>query len=536
MLSTSYRMLMLLFGAFLFGFYHQIGFGQSACVRQASINSIADAGQFFFDRKIQTLLPITLQEIEEIIHLKISNKRTLEITDSKLFDMIKERGIDFELDDITLEKIHSYWPETRTWELLSDWRKHNRPPEAGIHSKSLEIAYGNDLELWANYNDPDGDELGFVWLSDCHCMFHSGENTGQSILLRTQNIRMDSASLNLTVTLFVTDYRGHKRKAAPVSINIFKQLPVSIKMEGDTVLRGKPIQAVADVGEEKIAAVNFSWRIQNEPLIEKDSSLKFDTKNMIVTEAFPIEVSVSATNQQGAKGSASKVIYIYPSIALNISTNVDGIKISVDNAAQEPSLSSRHIQIFLSPDREHLLEFSKEGFYDQKKSLMPLKANSSKDWFIEMMPSKISHSNNEQLLEHLQMAKILFKRGQFNDAIVECNKGLELDPNNQDLSKLKTQVIDASAKNIIPAQAIHKVLADYPDTARQRRISGTVEVQVLIDEKGSVTYSKAVSGPVLLRKAAENAAMKWKFKPASSENKNISYYQTIAFKFNLKSN
>jgi TonB family protein len=54
---------------------------------------------------------------------------------------------------------------------------------------------------------------------------------------------------------------------------------------------------------------------------------------------------------------------------------------------------------------------------------------------------------------------------------------------------------------------------EYPQTALLGRISGKVEVQVLVSEKGFVTNARAQSGHTLLKEAAEAAAMKARFAP-----------------------
>lgn len=53
----------------------------------------------------------------------------------------------------------------------------------------------------------------------------------------------------------------------------------------------------------------------------------------------------------------------------------------------------------------------------------------------------------------------------------------------------------------------------YPATARAAHVSGSVNVQVTVDEEGKVIAATAVSGPVLLRAAAVMAARGAKFSP-----------------------
>lgn len=65
-----------------------------------------------------------------------------------------------------------------------------------------------------------------------------------------------------------------------------------------------------------------------------------------------------------------------------------------------------------------------------------------------------------------------------------------------------------------PAEPIFRVAPTYPRSALQLWMTGTVGVRVSIDEQGRVTKAIAVSGHEVLRPAAEDAVMKWIFKPA----------------------
>jgi TonB family protein len=84
------------------------------------------------------------------------------------------------------------------------------------------------------------------------------------------------------------------------------------------------------------------------------------------------------------------------------------------------------------------------------------------------------------------------------------------------------------------AEALVKVQPAYPPMARLQRVAGKVELEADINEKGEVVRAKAVSGPAMLRSAAEEALMKWKFKPASLNGVNIASQARVSVSFNLK--
>jgi protein TonB len=84
------------------------------------------------------------------------------------------------------------------------------------------------------------------------------------------------------------------------------------------------------------------------------------------------------------------------------------------------------------------------------------------------------------------------------------------------------------------SEPVVRVQPTYPTIARMQKVSGIVEVDAYINEKGDVVRAQAVSGPMLLRAAAEEAVMKWKFKPASINSVNIASQARISVSFKMK--
>lgn len=71
----------------------------------------------------------------------------------------------------------------------------------------------------------------------------------------------------------------------------------------------------------------------------------------------------------------------------------------------------------------------------------------------------------------------------------------------------------------------------YPAAARAIRASGSVSVQVLIDENGSVVSANAVSGHALLRSAAVSAARRAKFSPTKLSGQPVKVSGVITYNF-----
>lgn len=71
----------------------------------------------------------------------------------------------------------------------------------------------------------------------------------------------------------------------------------------------------------------------------------------------------------------------------------------------------------------------------------------------------------------------------------------------------------------------------YPEAAKQAHISGTVKVNVTIDEQGKVIAAEASEGPKELRAAAVEAARKARFEPVRLHGAGIKVSGVLVYKF-----
>jgi len=90
-----------------------------------------------------------------------------------------------------------------------------------------------------------------------------------------------------------------------------------------------------------------------------------------------------------------------------------------------------------------------------------------------------------------------------------------------------------SMGSLSAANAVRMASPMYSAIAQRARIEGRVLVVIELDENGNVTSSKAVSGPQMLRGAAEEAASKSKFKPAMFGTKPVKGKATVTYNFKL---
>jgi TonB family protein len=79
--------------------------------------------------------------------------------------------------------------------------------------------------------------------------------------------------------------------------------------------------------------------------------------------------------------------------------------------------------------------------------------------------------------------------------------------------------------------AISKAQPRYPPRAKRYNISGPVDVQVTISTVGRVTRVKAIGGHPLLRVAAEEAARRWVFRPATLKGVPVETQIVLTFIF-----
>lgn len=87
---------------------------------------------------------------------------------------------------------------------------------------------------------------------------------------------------------------------------------------------------------------------------------------------------------------------------------------------------------------------------------------------------------------------------------------------------------------VIESKITHKASPPYPELAKKARVSGSVTVQILLDEEGHVLSANATNGHPLLRGAAEKAAYQTRFSPTLLSNQPVKVSGFITFNFILQ--
>jgi len=81
---------------------------------------------------------------------------------------------------------------------------------------------------------------------------------------------------------------------------------------------------------------------------------------------------------------------------------------------------------------------------------------------------------------------------------------------------------------------LKRVAPSYLPLAKATRVSGRVDVQVIVSEEGLVIEAEVVSSPPLLWEAALKAARQWVFKPTELSGVPVKVQGVLAFKFTLQ--
>lgn len=99
------------------------------------------------------------------------------------------------------------------------------------------------------------------------------------------------------------------------------------------------------------------------------------------------------------------------------------------------------------------------------------------------------------------------------------------------VEKLKPKVVH---KSVLNGYAVSLPKPAYPPIAKQMRVQGSVNVQVLVDEAGKVVSAKVVSGNPALVNAARTAAMAARFSPTMLGDQAVKVTGVITYNFVLQ--
>jgi len=99
------------------------------------------------------------------------------------------------------------------------------------------------------------------------------------------------------------------------------------------------------------------------------------------------------------------------------------------------------------------------------------------------------------------------------------------------------QMVDASVLRVpagtMAANLITSRVPAYPESARAQGIEGTVVMDIVVSQTGMVKYARVIDGDRHLRAAAEDAVMRWHYKPYQLNGEPIEVTTTVKLDFRL---
>jgi TonB family protein len=152
---------------------------------------------------------------------------------------------------------------------------------------------------------------------------------------------------------------------------------------------------------------------------------------------------------------------------------------------------------------------------------------------------------------YLNLGDALKELKRYDEAVNAYQEAIKLNPNNGDayngLSDTyealgrRSEAADAQRRasasftsgGVLNEKALSLPAPDYPPVAKSVRASGTVIVQVLVDETGQVIRAQTISGHPLLLAAAVKAASEAVFSPTMLDGQPVKVSGTIIYKFVL---
>jgi TonB family protein len=87
--------------------------------------------------------------------------------------------------------------------------------------------------------------------------------------------------------------------------------------------------------------------------------------------------------------------------------------------------------------------------------------------------------------------------------------------------------------NVQAARIINRVQPEYPEAARNGRISGTVRLHVIIGKDGTIQQLEVMSGHPMLQQAALDAVRQWRYQPTLLNGEPVEVDTTIDVIFAL---
>jgi TonB family protein len=125
--------------------------------------------------------------------------------------------------------------------------------------------------------------------------------------------------------------------------------------------------------------------------------------------------------------------------------------------------------------------------------------------------------------------------------VVVCMLGTLLDARSRaEDEKHRTRTKDGDEQvydiggDVQPPKLIHVVEPEFNPKSEEAFVSGAIKMQIVVTKEGSVKNPKILAGPNERQdKAAIDAVMKWRFKPALKKGEPVNVRATVEVNFHL---
>lgn len=88
--------------------------------------------------------------------------------------------------------------------------------------------------------------------------------------------------------------------------------------------------------------------------------------------------------------------------------------------------------------------------------------------------------------------------------------------------------------DVMEDRLAHEVTPEYPESARQAGVQGTVVLNIVVSTEGAVTQIRPVSGPETLSRAAIDAVRWWRYQPYLVNGQPTTVESTVSVHFKLE--
>jgi protein TonB len=89
------------------------------------------------------------------------------------------------------------------------------------------------------------------------------------------------------------------------------------------------------------------------------------------------------------------------------------------------------------------------------------------------------------------------------------------------------------SENVAEEHLLNRIEPDYPEDARERRLQGTVILNINVGQDGAVHSLSRVSGDPQLALLAAKAVRQWRFSPLLRDGAAVSFETQVALNFAL---